>query len=462
MPVDSMTIPKISDTVFRQYDIRGVYGDEIDSRFAELLGCAFGTYIRAKGEDTAIVGRDNRMSSPELAESVVRGLRATGIHVVDIGLVITPVFYFATVAYTIPSGIMVTASHNPAQYNGFKIQHGSGTLYGDRLQQLKELMKSGDFDRGEGSYTERSPVGDYTMTLADKIELAPGRRLKVVVDAGNGTAGLFAPQILEVLGCEVIPLYCDSDPAFPNHFPDPTRVANLQELIKTVRASGADVGLGFDGDGDRLGVVDENGAIIWGDMAMILFWREILPKHPGADVIVEVKCSELLYKEAERLGGKPMFYKTGHSLIKAKMKEIGALFTGEMSGHMFFADEYYGYDDAVYAAGRLLRILSHAGQPLSELLADVPKTFITPELHAACKESEKAVYVDKARHFLQNAGADIITVDGVRAHFEDGWGLVRASNTGPELVVRVEGYTEEARDRILALITEALAPLGIS
>lgn len=340
----------VSPGIFRQYDIRGVYGHDLTSHDAELIGKAFGTFLRRKGEKRAIVGRDNRASSPELRERIVQGLRESGIDVIDIGVVISPVFYYATYLFDISGGVMITASHNPSEYNGFKIQYDGRTLYGDELLDLKQIIDKGDFAHGAGSISQAHPEGDYISHLKEKLLLGD-KRLKVVVDCGNGTASLFAPKLFRALGCDVILLYCESDSSFPNHFPDPVKVENLQQLIQKVRENRADVGIGFDGDGDRLGVVDEQGNIIWGDMLMILFWREILPKYPGADALVEVKCSQLLFDEIKRLGGNPFFYKTGHSLIKAKMKEIKAVFAGEMSGHMFFADEYYGFDDALYAAG---------------------------------------------------------------------------------------------------------------
>ncbi len=448
------------DTIFRQYDIRGVYGEDLTADVAGAIGKAFGTYIRRRGETSALVGMDNRLSSPVLKQAVVSGLRSTGINVVDIGTVITPIFYYSTVCFSIRAGIMITASHNPAQYNGFKVQYDGRTLYGPELQEIKALAAQGDFVQGSGGYETRSPVQQYEQMLQEKIRLS--KKLKVVVDAGNGTAGLFVPAAMEKWGCETIPLYCDSDPHFPNHFPDPTQVKNLQALIKTVRDQHADVGLGFDGDGDRLGVVDEKGNIIWGDRLMILFWREILPRHPGTTAIVEVKCSNQLIDEIKKLGGKPMFYKTGHSLIKAKMKELDAVFTGEMSGHMFFADEYYGYDDAVYAAGRLLRILSQTDRSLSDLLSDLPDTFATPEIRIHCKEAEKSFYIAKARKMLGRFAKKTVNIDGIRVQFKDGWGLVRASNTGPELIVRYEGKTKEAYDRIGKIMHRSLQPLHIA
>lgn len=451
---------EINAQMFRQYDIRGVYGEDLTAKDAELIGKAFGTYIKRKGETEAIVGKDNRKSSPELCDALVKGLLATGIKVRDIGVVVSPIFYYSTYLYGIKSGIMVTASHNPSQYNGFKVQYGGGTLYGEELQNLRKMILEDDFEVGRGSLTAMSPVEDYLRMIKEKIKLERG--LKVVVDCGNGTAGFFAPRLLEELGCEVIPLYCDSDPDFPNHFPDPVKPENLSDLIKAVKENRADLGVGFDGDGDRLGVIDNRGNIIWGDMLMILFWREILPKHPGAPAIVEVKCSETLVEEIKRLGGEPIFYKTGHSLIKAKMKELNAVFTGEMSGHMFFADEYFGFDDALYACARFLRLLSRSDKPLNELLADVPKTYATPEIRVECVETEKSSYVEKATAYFKAAGNRLIDIDGVRVYFKDGWGLVRASNTGPELIVRCESKTPEGLERIRREIAKAIAPLKVA
>lgn len=448
----------VHQRIFRQYDIRGIFGEDLTAKDAELIGKAFGTFIKRRGEQEAIVGRDNRKSSPGLFNSLVKGLLDTGVNVKDIGVVVSPIFYYSTHLYGIKSGIMVTASHNPADYNGFKIQHDGRTLFGEELQVIRKMIQDDDFEHGQGKLTCQSPVKDYIRMVKGKIKLA-GRKLKVVVDCGNGTAGLFAPELLKELGCEVIPLYCDSDPDFPNHFPDPVRPENLQDLMKTVKECKADLGVGFDGDGDRLGVVDDQGNIIWGDMLMVLFWREILPKYPGTTAIVEVKCSEILVDEIKRLGGKPVFYKTGHSLIKAKMKELDAVFTGEMSGHMFFADEYFGFDDALYACARLLRIISGSGKGLSQLLSDVPKTYATPEIRIECPEEKKLHYVEKAKTYFESSGHKFIDVDGVRVQFEDGWGLVRASNTGPELIVRCEAKTPEKLEEIKREIAESVRPL---
>jgi len=449
---------RISKRIFRQYDIRGIYGDNLKNEDAELIGRAFGTYIRKKGEIAAIVGRDNRHSSPMLHKYLVKGLLETGIDVTDIGVVITPIFYYSSYLYGINSGIMITASHNPANYNGFKIQHSNRTLFGEEIQEIYQIIEKGIFESGNGSLTTKSPFEDYLQMIYEKIKLGP-KKLKVVVDCGNGTAGLFAPKVFEKIGCEVKPIFCESDPNFPNHFPDPTRPENLQELINTVKETKADLGLGFDGDGDRIGVIDDKGNIVWGDILMILFWREILPKYPGTPAIVEVKCSDLLVDEIKKLGGKPIFYKTGHSLIKAKMKELNAVFTGEMSGHMFFADEYFGFDDAIYAAARLLRILSNTDKTLSAFLEDIPKAYSTPEIRIPCAEEDKNLYVEKAKKHFQSKNYETICVDGVRFRFKDGWGLVRASNTGPELIVRCEATTKENLKEIQNEINKSLSPL---
>ncbi len=448
----------INAHIFKQYDIRGIYGKDLLNEDAERIGKAFGTYIKRKGETEAVVGMDNRRSSPALFQSLAKGLLESGIHVRNIGVVLSPIFYYVTHLYQIKSGIMITASHNPAEYNGFKVQYDGRTLYGEELQELRTIIKNEDYEIGQGELTVQCPVDDYVNMIKGKIKLT-GRRIKVVTDCGNGTAGFLAPKLLDELGCEVIPLYCDSNPDFPNHFPDPVKTENLHDLIAAVQENGADLGVAFDGDGDRLGVVDHKGNIIWGDHLMILFWREILPKYPGTTAIVEVKCSDTLVDEIRKLGGNPIFYKTGHSLIKAKMRELNAVFTGEMSGHMFFADEYFGYDDALYACARLLRIITKSGKSLNELLSDVAKTYATPEIRVECPEEEKLSYVEKAKTYFKDTGNKILEVDGIRVQFSNGWGLVRASNTGPELIVRCESKTEDGLEKIKREMFRSIYPL---
>ena len=452
----------INRSMFRQYDIRGRAGTELDDLAVQGIAAAFAAYVIEAGRKQVIVGRDNRFSSAGFRNIVVETLLKSGLNVIDIGELITPMFYFAARNLNVDAGMMITASHNPGHDNGFKLLLGTSTIYGEEIQQLAQMAEDGVGSTGDksGNLEEINIVEDYVSDIKGRISLG-SRKLKVVVDCGNGTAGFIAPRLLRELGCEVVELYCESDPNFPNHHPDPVKVANCQDLIKVVQAAKADLGIGFDGDGDRLGVVAPNGEIIWGDTLMILYWREILAKHPGADCIVEVKCSQALIDEIERLGGKPIIYKTGHSLIKAKMKEIGAIFTGEMSGHMFFADEYYGYDDAIYAAARLLRILSNSDKGITELLADVPVYHATPELRVKSSDTEKFMIVEQVlRHF--QALYNVIDIDGARILFPGGWGLVRASNTGPELIVRCEGKTVDDLEKIKTELFGFLGELGLS
>ncbi|HUW65938.1 MAG TPA: phosphomannomutase/phosphoglucomutase [Spirochaetia bacterium] len=445
----------INPHIFRQYDIRGVAETDLNNEAVELIGKAFGAYVKESGSRQVLVGRDNRLSSARLRDAITRGLLDAGCDVADIGLVVTPILYHSRVNFGIDGGVMITGSHNPPDENGLKLALGSGTIYGDEIQKLKDIAIAGSFTSGTGRLEKLDAVSPYLTMLKDKIRLGP-RKLKVAVDCGNGTASPFALPVLEAWGCEVIPLYCESDGSFPNHQPDPVKTANLAELRKAVLETGADAGLAFDGDADRIGVVDEAGGIIWGDLLMCLYWREIMSRHPGAQAIIEVKCSQALVDEVVRLGGKPFFYKTGHSLIKAKMKEIGSVFTGEMSGHMFFADEYYGFDDAFYAAGRLLRILSNSTEPLSKMLAGIPKYYSTAETRVPCPDQSKFnVVKGLVEQFRRDF--EVIDVDGVRVLFGDGWGLVRASNTQPVLVTRCEAKTPEGLEKICDTMQKALA-----
>ena len=447
----------MNPSVFREYDIRGVAGTDITAADARRLAQAFATYVHRQHPEQkeCVLGYDTRASSPEFRDAVAEGLMASGFNVIDIGQVVTPIFYWARLHYSCDAGIMITASHNPAEYNGFKLALGHATLYGEDIQRVRRLMDQGQFTAGSGRVVKQDPVPAYLAMLREKIKLGP-RPLKVVVDAGNGTAALFAEDVMRGLGVETVPLFCTPDPTFPNHHPDPVVAKNLQDLIRAVKQEHADIGIAFDGDGDRIGVVDESGGIVWGDRLMILYWREILKRHPGARAIVEVKCSESLVDELKRLGARPEFYKTGHSLIKARMREVGAVFTGEMSGHMFFADEYYGFDDAFYAAGRILRILSHAEGPLSGLWDGVPERPSTPEVRIDCPDDKKfQVVQDLTAHFRQHY--DVIDVDGVRIQHPHGWGLVRASNTQPALVVRAEADTADHLTALTEEMDQALA-----
>lgn len=441
--------------IFREYDIRGLADKDLNPKNVELIGKAYGTYLQGKNIKKVVVGRDNRATSEEYQNAITKGLLSTGCDVIDIGLVISPIFYYATVKLEIDGGVMITASHNPKEYNGFKLAYGSGsTIYGEEIQKIYRLIEKGDFARDKGGQvTKKDIVGDYYKMLKEKIDLP--KKLKVVIDCGNGTASLFATKALESWGCEVVELYCKSDSNFPNHQPDPVKIEYVQDLIKKVKEEKADLGIGFDGDGDRIGVVDEKGEIIWGDQMMVLFFKEVLEKYPGMDCIIEVKCSQALVDMVKKFGGNPIFYKTGHSLIKAKMKELGTKFTGEMSGHIFFADDHYGYDDAIYAAGRLLRIIAQSGQTMSELLADVPKYYSTPEVRVPTSDEDKFDVVGKAvKYFKENY--EVEDIDGARVFFPDGWGLIRASNTQPALVVRAEAKTPEQLEEYKNILEKQL------
>jgi len=440
--------------IFRQYDIRGDGKRDLTDETVRLIGQAFGTYIQEHRSKKVLVGRDNRLSSERLHKTLLEGLLNSGCQVIDLGLVVTPILYFAREHFQIDGGVMITGSHNPPQDNGFKLACGPGTIYGEEIQRLKNMILSQEFMSGDGALEVKDAVQPYLEMLAQKIKLGP-RDLRVAVDCGNGTASLFAEKILQKWGCEIIPLYCESDGSFPHHHPDPVKTANLLDLRQAVLKNKADLGVAYDGDADRIGVLDDQGEVVWGDKLMCLFWQEVLAKHPGELAIVEVKCSQALVDEVKRLGGKPFFYKTGHSLIKAKMRETGAVFTGEMSGHMFFADEYYGYDDAFYAAGRLLRILSNTEKPLSHLLSAIPRYYSTAETRIPCPEQAKfSVVSELADHFRREYA--VIDVDGVRVLFPEGWGLVRASNTQPVLVARCEAKTAEGLKRISAIMKEAI------
>lgn len=442
---------KIPKTIFREYDIRGDAQEELTDDLVELLGKAYGTYMNG-GE--VLVGYDNRLSSERIFKALIKGLQSTGCKVINIGLTITPILYFSRIHYGIDGGVMITASHNPPNYNGFKLCKGNATLYGKEIGKIRDIMVDGNFLKGNGSVEERDPVQDYYSVLKEKISLA--RSLKVVLDCGNGTASLFAPTVLKNWGCEVVEMYCSSDGSFPNHIPDPVKEEYAVELKEKVLDSKADIGIGIDGDADRIGIIDEKGNMIWGDQMLILFFRELLLKHPGEKAIIEVKCSQALVDDVVAHGGKPMFWKTGHSLIKAKMQEEGALLSGEMSGHMFFKDEYYGYDDALYAAGRFLRILAASGKTVSQLFYDTPKYFATPEMRPYCDDEVKFDIVKKIVDRFKGE-YEVIDVDGARVLFGDGWGLIRSSNTQPALIVRAEGKTPEARDRIKNILFNELA-----
>lgn len=442
---------KINPQIYREYDIRGVVDRDLTPEVVRTLGKGFGTTMVRLGRKELIVGRDGRLSSKPLSEALIEGLLSTGCNVLDIGLCPTPVYYFSLFHFDRDGGMMVTGSHNPPEFNGFKVSVGKSTIFGEAIQDLRRLIEQGEFARGSGTLSQSEIIGSYQEFIKKNVHLEKG--IKVVVDAGNGTAGPVAVPLLRDLGCEVEGLYCEVDGRFPNHFPDPTIPENLKALIARVEETAAQVGIGYDGDADRIGVVDDRGNIIWGDQLMILFAREILKEKKGATFVAEVKCSQNLFDDIERHGGRAIMWRTGHSLIKEKMKEEGAVLGGEMSGHLFFSHRYLGYDDAIYASCRLLELLSKTERKLSELLTDLPKTFNTPEIRVECPDEIKFKVVEKVKEAL-GKGHEIIDVDGVRVKFGDGWGLVRASNTQPVLVLRFEAHSEKRLQEIRTLVEE--------
>ncbi len=440
--------------IFRQYDIRGIADSDLTDDVVRGLGRAFASRMqRAKIGNTVGVGYDMRVSSKRLRDALIAGLTESGCDVVDLGMVPTPLVYFSKYTTDVEACIQITGSHNPGEYNGFKMMMGADTLHGEAIQELRQLIETQDFVEAtrEGVVCENpSLIADYMKWVTNNLELGP-KRPKVVLDCGNGIAGVCAPELVESLGFETISLFPEPDGNFPNHHPDPTVPKNLQHLIAAVKEHGADVGVAYDGDGDRIGVVDENGEIIWGDKLMIILSRSVLKEHPGATIIGEVKCSQTLFDDIEANGGVPIMSMVGHSLIKAKIKETNAKLAGEMSGHIFFNDRFFGFDDAIYATGRVLEILSHADVPVSGLLHGVPKTFATPEIRKDCAENIKFHVPGRVAEAFSNE-FDVNTIDGARINFGDGWGLVRASNTQPVLVMRVEANSEARRDEILATL----------
>jgi phosphomannomutase/phosphoglucomutase len=443
-------MPNLSPTIFREYDIRGLVDRDLTEEAVGLVGKALGTRIREAGGRKAAVGRDARLSGPRFAERMIAALRSTGVDVLDLGVVPTPLTYFAAHTAGVDGICMITGSHNPPEYNGLKIGLGAATYHGEEIQALRRLAESGRFATGEGTVTAYDVVTPYLAYVRENLRLGK-RRLKVVVDAGNGTGGVVAVPLFESLGIEVVPLFVEMDGRFPNHHPDPTVEKNLEHLKAKVKETGADLGIAYDGDADRVGAVDERGGVLWGDQIMILFSRALLAEVPGAAIVGEVKCSFTLYDDIARRGGRAIMWKAGHSLIKAKMKEEGALLAGEMSGHIFFAHRWFGFDDGIYSSGRLLELLSRTEAPLSSLLADVPRTFSTPELRVDCPEEKKFEVVRRAQEWFK-ARHDAVTVDGVRVVFPDGWGLVRASNTQPLLVLRFEATTQARLEEIEGLV----------
>jgi phosphomannomutase/phosphoglucomutase len=463
--------------LFREYDLRGIVGNDLTEVIAEQVGRAYCTHVGNRGVKTISVGRDGRLSSPLLHKALIRGLLAGGVNVIDIGICPSPLVYFSLFNLPVDGGIMITGSHNAGEYNGFKICVGKEAIHGEEIQKLRRVMEKGEFVSGTGHLSEHPIIPDYLAYIKKSFSAVKAHRLHVVIDCGNGAASLVAKQALELLGCKVTGLYCDLDGRFPNHHPDPTVLGNLSDLMQAVKDHKADVGIGYDGDADRIGAVDEQGNVLWGDRLMVVYSRDILATKPGSTIISEVKASQSLYDDIAKRGGCPIMWKAGHSLIKAKMKEESALLAGEMSGHMFFADRYFGYDDAVYASCRLVEILERETQPLSALVSDLPKTVVTPEIRVDLPDLVKFDVVQRIQtrfegylETKQGLGPaklvlrGLITIDGVRAIFDEGWGLIRASNTQPALVLRFEATSFERMNVIRALIegelTEARRALG--
>jgi phosphomannomutase / phosphoglucomutase len=436
--------------VFREYDIRGVADRDLETDRVRDLGRAIGTLIVRAGGQRIALGRDCRLSSPRLHAALLEGLMATGQHVIDVGVVATPVLYYAVFHWDLDGGVEITGSHNPSPDNGFKILRGKTTIHGAEIQQLRKMVEARDFVSGRGTREERDVERPYVDHARSRITLGP-RRPKVVVDAGNGVGGTVAVPLYRELGFETTQLYCEPDGHFPHHHPDPTMPENVAELIATVAREGAELGIALDGDADRIGAVDARGRIVWGDQLMILFARAILAEQPGATFVSEVKCSQALYDEIERAGGRAIMWKVGHSLIKTKMKEVGAALAGEMSGHIFFAHRYLGFDDAIYAGARLLELLSHQTRTFAELVDSLPQMINTPEIRMDVADDLKFEVVQRVTERLRPRGK-VVDLDGVRVTFDGGWALVRASNTQPALVLRFEAATQERLEEIRALV----------
>ena len=444
---------QVHSSIFKAYDIRGIVGQTIDATFAEHLGRAFGSEAVAAGEKAVAVGRDGRLSGPKLAAALIKGLKSTGLDVVDLGAVTTPMLYYVAAtrgAHGCSSGIQVTGSHNPKDYNGFKMVLAGRAIYGDDIQKLRQRIEAENYVKRRGRSASMDIGAEYTARIAGDCKLA--RPMKIVVDSGNGIPGASAPGVLRALGCTVDEMYSEVDGDFPHHHPDPSKPENLAELIQRVKTTDAELGLAFDGDGDRLGIVTKQGHIIYPDRQLMLIATDILKRQKGATVIYDVKCSQRLPVAIRKAGGVPLMWKTGHSLIKAKMKEIGAPIAGEMSGHIFFGERWYGFDDATYTAARVLEILSRTKNP-SRVLNALPTSFSTPELNVPCAEGEpaqvvKALQARVADGSLRFPGGEVGTIDGVRVDFADGFGLIRGSNTTPVLVLRFEGHTQAALERI--------------
>jgi len=441
--------------IFREYDIRGIADTDLTDEVAFAIGRAWGTLLRRGGDSRAVLGRDARISGPRVHDAVSRGLVASGLEVLDLGAVPTPVLYFAEMHLEAGGGFQVTGSHNPAEYNGCKMTWRRASVYGEMIQALRETIEKADFETGQGSITPVDIIDDYLADITGRVAL--NRSPKIVIDAGNGIAGPTARLLFSALGCDVEELYCDPDGTFPNHLADPTVPEFMADLQRAVTAGGAELGIGFDGDGDRIGVVDAHGTLIFGDQLLALYARDVLERLGEQRILFDVKCSQGLVEDIEAHGGIPHMWKTGHSLIKAEMKRSAVPVAGEMSGHMFFAEGWYGFDDALYAAARLLGILDRWQRPLDGLVAEIPAYSSTPEIRVGCADEDKFTVVEQVRdRFLARDDVEVVSIDGARVIFADGWGLVRASNTQPVIVLRFEGRDEAALEKVRTEFTAVL------
>ncbi len=448
----------ITEEIFRAYDIRGVVETALTPDAVRLIGQAFASEALRQNQKTVIVGRDGRLSSPELAKVLGEGLRAGGCDVIDIGMVPTPVLYYATHKLETGTGIMVTGSHNPPQYNGLKMLIAGNTLYGDGIRALYQSIIDNKLASGEGAYSHQDMVSDYIKTIVSDIKLA--KPMRIAIDCGNGVAGFIAPELFRKLGCDITELFCDVDGTFPNHHPDPSRPENLKDLQKAIADNELDIGLAFDGDGDRVGIIDNEEHIIWADRQMMLYAADVLSRKPGAQIIFDVKSSTNLAKEISRLGGDPLMWKTGHSFIKAKMKETGAELAGEMSGHVFFKERWFGFDDGLYSAARMLEIISQRDESAAEVFAELPDSFNTPELQIQFQQDgAHYTFMDKFKQSADFGDAEVITIDGMRVNYADGWGLIRPSNTTPSLVLRFEANNQDTLNEIQARFKQELLKL---
>ncbi|MBQ6919352.1 MAG: phosphomannomutase/phosphoglucomutase [Synergistaceae bacterium] len=452
---------KIPSNIFREYDIRGNADKELTDETVRLIGRAYATWLIRAGVNSGVtVGGDARLSTPRIKSAIIEGILSAGLDVVDVGLVTTPMLYWSLIRFNFDGGVMITGSHNPPDMNGLKLCFERGTLWGSEVMNIHTIAESGNFESGHGKLTHSDINDEYLKMLVSKFTLPFTKKFKVVCDSGNGAAGITARKFFEMLGCDCVSLYDEPDGHFPNHHPDPQKRENLKALIERVKSEGADVGFAYDGDADRIGVVDDKGNVIFGDRLMTLYWKEILGTHKGAAVLVEPKCSMVLPELAEKFGGRPIFWKSGHSLIKAKMRELGALFAGEYSGHMFFADEFFGHDDAFYASGRLLRIMSERRESLSRLMMSIPVYPSTEEIRIPCPDDEKFQITERIARKVREK-YECSDIDGVRINYPDGWGLIRASNTQPVMVVRCEGKTQEALERIMSDVKARVLAEGL-